>query len=265
MSDAIGERMTLTAQPGSDIQVFGNSEFELRVTPDGDSFRVAAPGLARALGFRAALDLVRSVPEPEKGYELVRTPGGDQQVWYVTEPGFYRALGQRQAARVKDEETRSRVARFQDWVYGEVLPAIRKTGSYMVEKLSRRELAQMVIEEADRADQAERRVAELEPAAESWGVLAAAKGDYSLRDAAFILNRDPAIAIGQNRLMRFLRDEQMVDRKGIPYARYGRYLVERPVSYDHPHTGEPVLKSQIRITVDGVAYLRHRLGGRSAA
>jgi len=73
---------------------------------------------------------VRSIPEPEKGSEIVRTPGGDQRVWYLTEPGFYRAVGQRQATRIKDPAARERVARFQGWVYGEVLPAIRRTGSY---------------------------------------------------------------------------------------------------------------------------------------
>jgi anti-repressor protein len=82
------------------LQVFGNAEFELRVTPDGDSFRVEAPGLARALGFRESYHLVRSLPDTEKGSTLVGTLGGEQQVWYLTEPGFYRALGQRQAGQV---------------------------------------------------------------------------------------------------------------------------------------------------------------------
>lgn len=112
------------------VQVFENPEFHLRLSQDGDSFRVDAPDLARALGFRDSYDLVRSIPEVEKGYELVRTPGGDQRVWHVTEPGFYRALGQRQAARIKNAEIRAQVIRFQDWVYGEVLPAIRRTGRY---------------------------------------------------------------------------------------------------------------------------------------
>jgi len=157
-------------------------------------------------------------------------------------------------------------AAFRRWVTHEVLPAIRRTGSYATEKLSPRQLAQLVIAEADRADVAERRVAELEPAAGAWETLADAEGDYSLRDAAHMLCRDPAIAgrIGQNRLMAYLRSEGMIDRKGIPYARYTKYLVERPISYNHPHTGEPVLTRQIRITADGLAYLRRRLGAREA-
>ena len=116
---------------GASLATFSNSEFEINLIQDGEQFKVAAPGLARALGFREAHDLLRSVPGPEKGSELVRTPGGDQRVGYVTEPGFYRVMGQRQPSRIKDPEIRLRVERFQSWVYSEVLPSIRRHGTYM--------------------------------------------------------------------------------------------------------------------------------------
>ena len=111
------------------IQTFETPEFQLQLIPDGDSFRVEAAGLARALGFHTARDLVRSIPDDEKGLELSPTPG-DQQVWYVTEAGFYRALGQRQVSRIKDAAAREKVTRFQRWVYGDVLPSFRRTGGY---------------------------------------------------------------------------------------------------------------------------------------
>lgn len=115
------------------ITPFSNDEFQIDMIPDGDSFKVAAPGLAKSLGFRQALDMTRGIPPEEKGYEIVRTPGGDQEIGYVTESGFYRAIGNRQAARVKDPEIRAQVERFQSWVYGEVLPSIRRHGAYMTE------------------------------------------------------------------------------------------------------------------------------------
>lgn len=105
------------------------------------------------------------------------------------------------------------------------------------------------------------RVRELEPAAQAWDVLASAAGDYSLRDAAFILNRDPAISTGQNRLLRSIRDLDMIDRNGVPYAKHATHLVERATSYNHPHTGEAVLSKQLRVTVQGLRYLHKRLGG----
>lgn len=137
---AEGEPMTRTEKSQLDsppdggasanLQIFENPEFHLRVIPDGDSFRVEAVGLAKALGFHEARDMVRTLPDGEKGSETAPTLGGEQRVWYVTESGFYRAVGQRQAARIKDVPAREMVARFQSWVYGEVLPSIRRTGSY---------------------------------------------------------------------------------------------------------------------------------------
>lgn len=114
------------------IQLFETDEFQLRVTETADSFIVEAPGLARALGFRDAGNMLRTVPDKDKGHSLASTPGGDQEIWHVTESGFYRVLGQRQTARIKNARVREMVERFQDWVYGEVLPAIRRHGSYSI-------------------------------------------------------------------------------------------------------------------------------------
>lgn len=114
-----------------DIQQFTNSEFAVDVIPTGNSFKVLAPGVARALGFAESRDLLRSIPENEKGSELAPTPGGEQRVGYLTEAGFYRAIGQRQAARIKNSAVRSQVERFQTWVWGDLIPSIRKHGGYL--------------------------------------------------------------------------------------------------------------------------------------
>jgi anti-repressor protein len=80
-----------------------NPEFDLPMQVDGDTFRVHAPSLARYLGHHDAIALIRHLPDNEKmqvkGYVLERTPS-DQGVWWVTEAGFYRAVGQRQPARI---------------------------------------------------------------------------------------------------------------------------------------------------------------------
>lgn len=112
------------------IERFTEGEFNIEVLPRDGSFIVLAAGLARGLGYRDAHKLVASLPAEDKGYTLTGTPGGEQQVWYVTEPGFYRAIGQRQIARIKDAYVRDQVDRFQRWVFNEVLPSLRKTGQY---------------------------------------------------------------------------------------------------------------------------------------
>lgn len=185
--------------------------------------------------------------------------GFQSQTVLIDEAGMYRLV---MRANTPTAEA------FQEWVTADVLPTIRRTGSYgsaaapsLDSPAGVLALAEAFHETAKRLVSAEQQVAALAPAAEAWEVLAEAAGDYSLRDAAHILNRDPAISTGQNRLKAFLADEGLIDRKGIPYVRYVRYLVERPVSYTHPHTGEPVLTHQIRITVAGLDFLRRRLGG----
>jgi len=111
----------------SEIVPFTNGEFNLSVTAhEADGFHVPAPEVARALGFRDAYRLTESIPDDEKGYTTARTSGGDQRILYLTEAGFYRALGQRQSARITDETIRALVERFQTWVYRDVLPALRR-------------------------------------------------------------------------------------------------------------------------------------------
>ncbi len=112
------------------VEYFTNGDFAIELIPAGDSFRAIAPGIARGLGHRDAVNMLASVPEDEKGYTLVSTPGGMQQVWSISGPGLYRVIGQRQAARIKNPEIRAQVERFQRWLFHDVLPALRKHGRY---------------------------------------------------------------------------------------------------------------------------------------
>lgn len=258
------------------IEVFRTVEFELRVTPVGDSFRVEAPGLARALGYRDAYRLVESIPDGEKGYTTACTPGGDQRIWYVTEAGFYQAIGQRQAARVKDIGIRAMVERFQAWVFGEVLPSIRRGARPEatavvadVSQLGRRELAQMVIAAEDARELAEKKVAELAPRARSWDVLASGRGDFGVGDAAKILSRDPAIQLGRDKLFAKLREIGWTFRgeRGRWKAYQDQVNAGRLSEVIHPYTnertGETGFSVQVRITPKGMYELHRRLGGRA--
>lgn len=124
------------------LQLFTNPEFELPVEFDQDSFFAYAAPIAQQLGYRDASDLRRSLPGDcmikRRPSEIAGQPVpaimllGDQADWYLNEAGFYRALGQRQTAKIRDADTRARVERFQRWVFHDVLPSIRKRGGYEV-------------------------------------------------------------------------------------------------------------------------------------
>lgn len=239
----------------SALQVFAFEGAEVRtVMVDGEPWWVAKDATT-ILGYRTANDATRWLDDDEKGTHRVRTPGGEQNVAIVNEPGLYSLILRSKLPQAKA---------FKRWVTHEVIPAIRKTGSYSAvpREMTKLEALQAAIESEQGRLAAEARVAELEPSAQAWDVLASANGDFSLRDSAFILNRDPNINTGQQRLMKLIRSLGMVDRNGIPYAKHATHLTERPQTYIHPHTGEDTLaRPQIRVTVLGLRYLHGKLGG----
>jgi anti-repressor protein len=245
------------------------------VTIDGEPWLVASD-VCGVLGYAHTASALRLLDEDERQTidigrsegvlpEHITADSRVQRMTVISEPGFYSLTVRSQVPGA---------VAFRRWVTHEVLPAIRKTGGYglapqpALPDISTPQgliaLTEMFRDTAIELARSKERVAELEPAAEAWEILASAEGDYSLREAALILDRQPGISTGQNLLMQYLRDEGLVDRRSIPYARYRRYLVQRAVSYTHPKTGERVAKTQIRITADGLAYLRNRLTGRSA-
>ncbi|MBE9054288.1 hypothetical protein IQ243_28630 [Nostocales cyanobacterium LEGE 11386] len=59
----------------------------------------------------------------EKGTAIVSTPGGEQEMLTVTEPGLYRLIFKSRKPVAK---------RFQRWVFHEVLPSLRRTGKYEI-------------------------------------------------------------------------------------------------------------------------------------
>lgn len=254
----------------NDIQLFQNSEFELRITSEGDSFIVEAPGLSRNLGFSEARDMVRALPAEEKRRVGDSSDPHDQWVWHVTEAGFYRAIGQRQAARVKDMAVREQVIRFQNWVYREVLPQIRKTGSYSVAPakalpdLTSPEgvlaLAEQFATTARQLVDADHKIREMEPKALAHDTyLSADKGDRLVREVAKLLDWK------QKDLRRFLLDEGLIfHRQALcganqydVYADHVHHL--RPVETVVEHTWGPCSHYTLYVRPAGVSLIQKRI------
>lgn len=97
---------------------------EIRVVKDdqGDPWFVAADVCA-VLQLPETHKAVSRLDDDEKDRNSIPTPGGSQSMTVVSESGLYNlVLGSRKAE----------AKRFKRWVTHEVLPAIRKTGSYAV-------------------------------------------------------------------------------------------------------------------------------------
>ncbi len=105
------------------LQIFKNEEFGTvrTVMINGEPWFVGKD-VAEALGYKnTRVALQDNVTSKHKGVTKVTTFGGEQDMVIIDEPGLYSLVfGSNLPSATK----------FQDWVYEEVLPAIRKTGSY---------------------------------------------------------------------------------------------------------------------------------------
>lgn len=82
------------------------------------------------------------IDDDEKGVSQMNTPGGKQNMIIVNESGLYSLLFQMQPNKAKGvsqndpliEERILKLKRFKRWVTSEVLPTLRKTGSYSIQQ-----------------------------------------------------------------------------------------------------------------------------------
>lgn len=119
------------------IQIFNNPQFgAIRTAGTADEPLFCAIDIARALGYARPADAITAHC---KGVCVLPTPtaGGVQQMKFIKEPEVYRLIFKSNAPNAEV---------FNSWLAEDVLPSIRKTGSYSIANLSRKELALMVIQ-----------------------------------------------------------------------------------------------------------------------
>lgn len=245
------------------LDIFSYDGAQVRhISIDGESWFVAVD-VTTALGIVNGRDAIGRLDQDGVGSaDVIDSMGRTQSAKTVNESGLYELIFQ---SRVPG------AVAFKRWVTHDVLPAIRKTGTYSAPKTLEERTLELVGELHSRVQEQAAQIAVLEPAAQAWGELASADGDYEVADAAKILAR-AGVETGRQRLF-----TQMSDMRWIYRATHGKwaayqtavdsgYLAERAQSHHHPRTGEVVLDPpQVRVTVRGLERLRVRLGSLEKA
>lgn len=190
----------------NDIQAFTNPEFgTVRVVrgDDGEPMFVAKDVCA---ALSIAPTAASRLDEDEKGLRLTQTPGGEQNVLLVTEPGFYKLV-----MRSRKPEAKA----FQRWVTHEVLPALRRDGGYMVarDETPEQTMARAVLLAQQTIDRQKSRIAELEPKALFADAVAASDGTCLVGELAKMM-RQNGVDVGQNRLFAMLREDGYLGNVG---------------------------------------------------
>lgn len=201
----------------------------------------------------------------EKGVTTADTLGGAQQISYVTEAGMYSLV-----LRSRKPEAKA----FKRWLTHEVLPAIRKTGAYSVQReLTEDEIIHRALTlSVAKVEALEAKVAEDAPKVAAWESIVSSAGSWSYNDAAKVLCESGQIEIGEKRLVKALVDWGYLyrDAKGRPHV-YQRYIeqglfVVKARTYRDLVSGE-VRESaapQVRLTGKGLGVVRSRLTDQPA-
>lgn len=237
----------------SEIQVFNHPQFgNIRITGSPDAPEFCAMDLCRALGYTNGRKAVTDHCDEEdvtKRYTL--TNGGKQELSYVTESGMYAlVLGSKLESAKK----------FKRWITSEVLPAIRRTGSYAIEQLSRKQLAMMVVqaeEEKERLalenEQQKQQLDEQRPKVIFADAVIGSKTNILVRDMAKLLQQN-GYDIGEKRLYCWLRDNKYLTLSNMPMQRYsemGLFFVDEGV---HSENGEMASHFTTKVTPKGQQY-----------
>jgi anti-repressor protein len=250
------------------LQLFNYGSQEVRTELiDGEPWFVAAD-VARILEYSATSAMTRRLDDEDKGVRVLHTHGGDQEMTVVSEPGLFESILGSHLDGAKA---------FKRWITHEVLPSIRKTGTYSTAPALPQSYSEALRELAanvEAKELAEARARELEIPAAAWGVMVAAHGDYAVDEAAKILSRDSDLGIGRNRLFDFMADLGWTYRQGARNSWHayqsqvdtGRIVLRMSAAFLNAKTGEMENPAPtLRITAKGIDALRIALLKRELA
>ncbi|NBU82918.1 MAG: hypothetical protein EBS55_14860, partial [Flavobacteriaceae bacterium] len=194
-----------------EVSIFNFENQNVRtVLIDGEIWFVASD-VTKILGYANGRDAISKhcLDGVAKKYTIKDIVNRSQEATIINESGVYQLV---LASRMPNAE------KFKDWVTSQILPSIRKTGSYSVtpkKELSIEEMTLLVIQnmQSKIADQ-QKQLEEQRPKVEFAEKISNTKNAVSIGDFAKV------IGWGQNKLFQWLRDKKYLMHNNIPYQHY---------------------------------------------
>ena len=118
----------------NDLQIFIYSGAQLRTIQQPDGLWWVLRDVCEVLGLSTPARVAERLDDDEKGVSLIHTPGGKQEMTIINEPGLYSVI-------LRSDKPEAKA--FKRWVVHEVLPSIRKNGSYGMNTEALQELAEI--------------------------------------------------------------------------------------------------------------------------
>lgn len=194
------------------IKVFENEQFgKIRVVEKNNEPWFIAKDVCKALGLAQVSRAIQKLDEDEvTNSKVIDSIGREQKVNAISEAGMYSLVLVSRKPEAKA---------FKRWVTHEVLPAIRRTGGYMVTKADdtpEEIMARAVLIAQDTINRQKQQIADMQPKALFADAVAASHTSILVGELAKLLKQN-GVEIGQNRLFRWLRENGYLMKAGSSY------------------------------------------------
>ena len=194
------------------IKVFENEQFgKIRVVEKNNEPWFIAKDVCKALGLAQVSRAIQKLDEDEvTNSKVIDSIGREQKVNAISEAGMYSLVLVSRKPEAKA---------FKRWVTHEVLPAIRRTGGYMVTKADdtpEEIMARAVLIAQDTINRQKQQIADMQPKALFADAVAASHTSILVGELAKLLKQN-GVEIGQNRLFRWLRENGYLMKTGSSY------------------------------------------------
>lgn len=203
------------------ITLFKNSDFgEIRTLNINGEPWFVLKDICGVLNILNLKDLVKRLDEDEVGrFDLPhpQNPAKTIKMVFVNESGLYNVILRSDKPNAKP---------FRKWITSEVLPTLRKAGTYSLNQkpdsytiddpIAR---AKRWIEEKEQYIALENKIKADEPLVEFASHIQSSKNSISMNDMAKLTAKN-GIKIGRNRLFKLLREKGILDERNVPYQRY---------------------------------------------
>lgn len=227
------------------MQIFKNDEFgQVRTVVIENEPYFVGKDVTEALGYGKGKSLANAVAnhvdKEDKGVTKIMTPGGAQEMTVINESGIYSLVFGSKLPTAK---------KFKRWVTHEVLPSIRKTGSYGIPQT----YAEALQLAADQAKQ----LLEQKPKVEFFDAVAESKDAIEIASVAKVLN---VPGVGRNKLFEFLRNHKVLMRNNQPYQKYIDCGYFRIIEQKYERSnGETCINIKTLVYQRGVKYIQELL------
>lgn len=229
----------------NELQIFNNPEFgSVRTITKDNEPMFCLVDVCKALELEQVSRVKSRLKEDGvTNSKVIDRLGREQEATFINEANLYKVIFQ---SRKPSAE------RFTDWVTSEVLPSIRKYGTYCLPRTYKEALAQLLIE-VDKNEKLELENKEMKPKAEFFDTVADSKTAISMNEVAKVLNIK---GYGRNNLFEFLRENKVLDRWNVPYQRYVDNGWFRVIEQHYQKNGEPVVTTKTLVYQKGVDGIR---------